>query len=70
MNAVPTERGNALLVAHCASLDPDAPTAQERLEDALGPDLARKLVFALSAGSQDQSRSTNGTLGHRAVFAA
>ena len=36
--------GLDLLAAHCAALDPDAPTARERLDDALGPELARKLV--------------------------
>jgi hypothetical protein len=36
------------LLAHCARLDPDMPTARERLEIVLGPALARKLVFALS----------------------
>jgi hypothetical protein len=35
------------LLAHCASLDPDAPTARARLDAALEPELARKLVFAL-----------------------
>jgi len=59
----------ALLVAHCASFDPDAPTARERLEEALGPDLARKLVFALSGSAESRERSA-GPLGPRAVFAA
>lgn len=68
MIAAPTERGTALLVAHCASLDPDAPTARERLEDALGPDLAHKLVSAL-AGRQSDGAAPR-TLGVRAVFAA
>lgn len=43
--------GLELLAAHCASLDPDTATARERLDEALGPELARKLVFALSAGA-------------------
>jgi hypothetical protein len=68
MNAVPTDRGLALLVAHCASFDPDAPTARERLDDALGPELARKLVFALSSGAEE--RESPGSLRARAVFAA
>ena len=42
-------RGHALLVVHCSSLDPVTPTARERLDAVLGPALARKLVFALSA---------------------
>jgi hypothetical protein len=68
MEVEPTERGDALLAAHCFSLDPDAPTARERLDAALGPDLARKLVFAL-AGTHIRDPAT-ATLGARAVFAA
>lgn len=52
MNAVfpsPQERGLDLLAAHCASLEPGRPCARERLEAAVGAELARKLVFALSA---------------------
>jgi hypothetical protein len=60
MNAVspqPSGRGLALLIQHCASLDPDAPSARERLDDVLGTELAQKLVFALSgAGSPDRQR--------------
>jgi hypothetical protein len=60
MNAVPPQpsgRGLALLVQHCASLDPDTPTARERLDAALGAELAQKLVFGLSgAGSPDRQR--------------
>jgi hypothetical protein len=59
MNAVPytpQRRGLALLAAHCASLDPDAPTAHERLIEALGPELAHKLVFALSPGTPGRER--------------
>jgi hypothetical protein len=44
------DRGLALLLAHCASLDPATATARERLDEALGPELARKLVFALAGG--------------------
>jgi hypothetical protein len=44
----PRGRGPALLVAHCASLDPDTPSARDRLEAAVGAELAHKLVFALS----------------------
>ena len=69
MNAVPHERGLALLVAHCASLDPDSPNARERLDDALGLDLARTLVFALSSGTQSRERSRSGLDAH-SVFAA
>jgi hypothetical protein len=43
------ERGIHLLVAHIRHFDPSEPTARERLDDALGAPLARKLVFALSS---------------------
>jgi hypothetical protein len=69
MNAVPHERGLALLVAHCASLDPDAPTARERLDEVLGPVLTEKLVFALSSGTQSRERSRS-DLAACFVFAA
>lgn len=64
-----SERGLALLVAHCASLDPAAPTARERLEEKLGPELARKLVFALAAHEHGEDRSPQ-RLRPRAIFAA
>ena len=35
-----------------ARLDPDRPSAVERLDDELGPALARTLVFALSGGAR------------------
>ncbi len=68
MNAVPNDRGLDLLAAHCASLDPDAATARERLEEAIGADLAGKLVFARSGrrGSDESPLP----LRARAVFAA
>jgi hypothetical protein len=44
-------RGLELLAAHSASLEVDTATARERLDIALGPNLARKLVFALCAGT-------------------
>jgi hypothetical protein len=47
-------RGLGLLAAHLASLDPEAPSARERLEQAVGPELATKLVVALCAGSRRQ----------------
>jgi hypothetical protein len=50
-------RGLELLLVHVQSLDPDAPTARERLDAALGPELARKLVFALSAGAPRERRA-------------
>ena len=42
------ERGLELLEAHIRNFDPGEPTARERLEDAMGESLARKLVFALA----------------------
>jgi hypothetical protein len=69
MTAGSTDRGLALLVAHCASLDPAAPTARERLDEKLGPELARKLVFALAAREHDDARSPR-RLRARAIFAA
>lgn len=48
----PTQRGQRLLVAHLRSLDPASPTARDRLEAALGPQLARKLLFALTPGQE------------------
>jgi hypothetical protein len=60
MNAVPPQpsgRGLALLMQHCASLDPDTPRARERLDTVLGEELAQKLVFALcGTGSPDRQR--------------
>ena len=43
-------RGSGLPTAHGASLDVDAASARERLAAAVGPELARKLVYALCAG--------------------
>ena len=37
-----------LLAAHCMNLDPATPTARERVEQALGKELAAKLLFALA----------------------
>jgi hypothetical protein len=64
MNAVPSpsgRRGLDLLAAHCAGLDRlllehgETP-ARERLEEAVGPDLAHKLVFALSRTAHGRQR--------------
>ena len=67
MNVVRRGRGDALLLAHCASLDPDVGTAKERLEAALGPELARRLVHALTAGAPVRPEAG---LRPRPVFAA
>jgi hypothetical protein len=45
----PAERGARLLVAHLESLDPETPPARERLQEQLGNELARTLVFALAS---------------------
>jgi hypothetical protein len=41
------KRGLALLEAHIRSFDPDAPTARDRLEKALGKELTRQLLQKL-----------------------
>jgi hypothetical protein len=60
--------GLDLLAAHCANLDPETPTARERLDAVLGPELARKLVLALSAHAPQEHRESD--LRAWAVFAA
>jgi hypothetical protein len=42
-----THRGAQLLATHLDSLDPKAVPARERLEEELGSELTRKLLFAL-----------------------
>jgi hypothetical protein len=69
MDVAPHQRGTALLAAHFAALGPGAATARERLDEALGEELARKLVFALSGGSSGRRR-VDGALADGAVFAA
>lgn len=56
MSSLPqsTRRGRLLLAAHLESLDPAAVPARERLELRLGPELARKLVFALGTHRPDR----------------
>jgi hypothetical protein len=57
MNAAPPSprrRGLELLAAHCASLDPDAPSARERLDTALGRELAQQLVASLSSAGRER----------------
>jgi hypothetical protein len=41
------ERGDSLLLVHCAAVGYEPPSAYSRLEDVLGGELARLLVFAL-----------------------
>ena len=40
-------RGSDLLLVHCAAVASDGPTAYNRLEQELGGELARLLVYAL-----------------------
>jgi hypothetical protein len=59
MNAVPQTRegrGLGLLAAHCRSLDPQALSAQERVVEALGPELASKLMVALCTAGRRERR--------------
>ena len=42
------QRGDMLLLVHCATVTEERPSAYSRLEDALGARFARLLVFALS----------------------
>jgi hypothetical protein len=44
-----TQRGLELAFRHCESLDPDSPSARERLEREIGARCARFLVDALCA---------------------
>jgi hypothetical protein len=67
---VPHDRGLSLLAAHCLSLDPYARTARQRLDAAIGSELAQLLVFALSADESPTTSSTRSGLGPRTVFAA
>ena len=62
MHDVAHTRGHELLIAHLRSLDldPEAPTARERLEEQLGPELARKLVFGLSGGGETRPTDRRG----------
>ena len=51
MNVEPhTTRGAGLLLVHCAAVDEEREPAYTRLEEALGGELARLLVFALAGG--------------------
>ena len=52
LNAM-NDRGSPLLEAHIRSFEPSEPTARERLEEAMGESLARKLVFALAVRLAD-----------------
>jgi hypothetical protein len=45
---IPTSRGDALLLSHCAAFAVERPAPFVRLEREIGPQLAKLLVFALS----------------------
>ncbi len=70
MNALTHDRGLALLAAHCLDRDPATQTARERLDAAIGPEFAHKLVFALSGSGPPDNARSRGVLGVRHVFAA
>jgi hypothetical protein len=42
------ERGDTLLLVHCAAIYDERPSAYDRLQDEVGGELARLLLFALS----------------------
>jgi hypothetical protein len=42
------ERGDLLLLVHCAAVSDERPSAYARLEDKLGGELARLLMYALT----------------------
>ncbi len=52
------QRGAGLLLAHCAAVVDDRPSAYQRLEQELGGELARLLVFAL-VGPQGRRGSSS-----------
>ena len=52
------ERGDALLLVHCFSAVDERPSAYSRLEDEVGGELARLLVFAL-AGAHGRRGSSS-----------
>jgi hypothetical protein len=56
------QRGLELLATHLTLLNPDAPTARERLEDMIGAELSALLVGALSrprAGAASLTEATS-----------
>jgi hypothetical protein len=55
-----TQRGDDLLLAHCAiAEDESRPTAYTRLEEKVGDRLARLLVFALAAPQEGRRGSSS-----------
>jgi len=53
----PTRRGDALLLSHCAAFGVERPAPFARLEQQIGPQLAKLLVFALSRQGRPGSSS-------------
>ncbi|HEV2590487.1 MAG TPA: hypothetical protein VGU02_01215 [Gaiellaceae bacterium] len=54
----PTNRGDALLLSHCAAFGLERPEPFARLEREIGPQLAKMLVFAL-CGRQGRPGSSS-----------
>jgi hypothetical protein len=54
----PTRRGDMLLLSHCAAFGVERPAPFARLEEQIGPQLAKLLVFALS-GRQGRPGSSS-----------
>jgi hypothetical protein len=52
-------RGATLLLAHCAAVPCDRPSAYSRLEEQIGGDLARMLVRALVGAPQGRRGSSS-----------
>ena len=52
------ERGDHLILVHCAAVGRDRPSAHARLVDKLGGELARLLMFALT-GSHERRGSSS-----------
>jgi hypothetical protein len=55
----PTERGDALLLSHCAAFGLDRPDPFARLEHEVGPQLAKLLVFALRGRQRPAAGSSS-----------
>jgi len=54
----PPRRGATLLLSHASALCDERPLAYARLEEEVGPSLARLLVFALSPRQGRRSSSS------------
>ena len=70
MSAMPSQGGFGLLAAHCRGIEPYARTARQRLDAAIGPELAHMLVFALSGDESPSTSHSRSGLSVRSVFAA